>query len=169
MIQIKGEKKSESFGCPVLSDSWNSIDCSLPGSCLAPANSSWNCPGKNTGVSSYSFLQGIFPNQGSNSGLLHCRQTTILATREAPSVPDLFRFKRNTVLIYCRVSQSQQYWHFEPDKCISPPPHLLWQSKCHQMSFEGRVLSFHLKTIDLKWQMVESIILSKSFILPIGI
>ena len=34
----------------------------------------WNSPGKNTGVASYSFLQGIFPTQGSNPGLLHCRQ-----------------------------------------------------------------------------------------------
>ena len=31
-------------------------------------------PGQNTGVGSYSFLQGIFPTQGSNPGLLHCRQ-----------------------------------------------------------------------------------------------
>ena len=30
-------------------------------------------PGKTTGVVSYSLLQGIFPTQGSNSGILHCR------------------------------------------------------------------------------------------------
>ena len=34
-----------------------------------------DCPGKNTGVGSHSLRQGIFPNQGSNSGLLHCRQS----------------------------------------------------------------------------------------------
>ena len=34
----------------------------------------WNSPGKNTGVGSHSHLQGIFPTQGSNSGLLHCWQ-----------------------------------------------------------------------------------------------
>ena len=33
----------------------------------------WNSPGKNTGVGSLSFLQGIFPTQGLNPGLLHCR------------------------------------------------------------------------------------------------
>ena len=32
----------------------------------------WNSPGKNTGVYSHSFLQGIFPTQGLNLGLLHC-------------------------------------------------------------------------------------------------
>ena len=31
-------------------------------------------PGKNTRVGSCSFLQGIFPTPGSNSGLPHCRQ-----------------------------------------------------------------------------------------------
>ena len=35
---------------------------------------SWNSPGKTTGVSSHSLLQGIFLIHGSNLGLLHCRQ-----------------------------------------------------------------------------------------------
>ena len=34
----------------------------------------WNSPGKNTGVGCHSFLQGIFSTQGSNLGVLHCRQ-----------------------------------------------------------------------------------------------
>ena len=34
----------------------------------------WNSPGKNTGVRCHSLLQGIFLTQGSNPGLLHCRQ-----------------------------------------------------------------------------------------------
>ena len=33
----------------------------------------WNSPGKNTGVGSLSLLQGIFPTQASNLGLLHHR------------------------------------------------------------------------------------------------
>ena len=36
--------------------------------------SPWNSPGQNTGVSSCSLLQGIFPTQELNRGLLHCRQ-----------------------------------------------------------------------------------------------
>ena len=36
--------------------------------------SPWNSPGQNTGVGSLSLLQGVFPTQGSNPGLLHCRQ-----------------------------------------------------------------------------------------------
>ena len=39
-------------------------------------SSPWNSPGQNTGVGSLSFLSWgwIFPTQGSNSGLSHCRQ-----------------------------------------------------------------------------------------------
>ena len=36
--------------------------------------SPWNSPGHNTGVCSLSLLQGIFPTQELNLGLLHCRQ-----------------------------------------------------------------------------------------------
>ena len=35
---------------------------------------SWNSPGQNTEVGSLSLLQGIFPTQGRNPGLPHCRQ-----------------------------------------------------------------------------------------------
>ena len=34
----------------------------------------WDSPGKNTGVGYHFLLQGIFPTQGSNPGLPHCRQ-----------------------------------------------------------------------------------------------
>ena len=35
----------------------------------------WDFPGKNAGVGCHSLLQEIFPTQGSNLGLQHCRQT----------------------------------------------------------------------------------------------
>ena len=34
----------------------------------------WNSPGQNTGAGTLSLLQVIFPTQGSNPGLSHCRQ-----------------------------------------------------------------------------------------------
>ena len=37
----------------------------------------WYFPGKNTGVGCHFRLQGIFPTQGSNPGLPHCRQTLL--------------------------------------------------------------------------------------------
>ena len=44
------------------------MDCSLPGSSVHA-----DSPGKNTQVGCHAFLQGIFPTQGSNLGLPHCR------------------------------------------------------------------------------------------------
>ena len=44
----------------------------------------WNSPGHNTGVGSLSLLQWIFPIQGSNPGLPHCRRILYqLSHREA--------------------------------------------------------------------------------------
>ena len=34
----------------------------------------WDFPGKNIAVGCHFLLQGIFPTQGLNPGLLHCRQ-----------------------------------------------------------------------------------------------
>ena len=51
--------------CPSLCDP---MDYSLPGSSVLG-----DSPGKNTGVGFHDLFQGIFPTQGLNPGLLHCR------------------------------------------------------------------------------------------------
>ena len=48
--------------------------------------SPWNSPGQNTGVGSLYLFQGIFPTQGSNPGLPHCRQKSLIF-RPASSMP----------------------------------------------------------------------------------
>ena len=55
---------SESENCSVVSDALRPYGLYSP----------WNSPGQNTGVGSLSLLQGIFLSQGSNPGLLYCRQ-----------------------------------------------------------------------------------------------
>ena len=52
--------------CPTLCDP---MDCSPPVSSV-----NGDSPGKNTEVGCHDILQGIFPTQGSNPGLLHCRR-----------------------------------------------------------------------------------------------
>ena len=47
---------------------------SIPNQTDGNLSSPWNSPDQNTGVGSLSRLQGIFPTQGWNPGLLHCRQ-----------------------------------------------------------------------------------------------
>ena len=80
MLYIKNNTTNESWGnrarlwywrlvaqsCPTLCDP---VDCSPPGS-----SGYRDSPGKNTGVGCHAPLQGLFPTQGSNPGLLHCRQ-----------------------------------------------------------------------------------------------
>ena len=55
---------------------WESESCSVMSNSLRPCGlySLWNSSGQNTGVGSHSFLHGIFPTQGSNPGLPHCRR-----------------------------------------------------------------------------------------------
>ena len=49
--------------------------------------SPWNSAGHNTGVVSLSLLQGIFPTQGSNPGLQHCRRIIYqLSHKGSPSI-----------------------------------------------------------------------------------
>ena len=51
----------------------------------------WNSPGKNAGVGSHSLLHGIFPTQGLNPGLLHCRQIIYqLSHKGSPVKPPPF-------------------------------------------------------------------------------
>ena len=40
----------------------------------APFFGPWDSLGQNTGVGCHALLQGLFPTQGSNPGLLHCRR-----------------------------------------------------------------------------------------------
>ena len=46
---------------------------------VTPWTIPWNSPGQNTGVGSLSLLQGIFPTQGSNPDLPHCRWNSLPA------------------------------------------------------------------------------------------
>ena len=72
-------QKERKWSCSVMSDSLpphGQVACTR---LLHP----WDFLGKSTGVGCHFLLQGIFPTQGSNPGLLHCRQTLyIWATRE---------------------------------------------------------------------------------------
>ena len=59
--------------------------------------------GKNTGVGSHSFLQGILPTQSSNLGLPHCRQILYCLSCQGSPQPLLkkckFKTKQNKNLV----------------------------------------------------------------------
>ena len=70
--------ESESISHSVLSHSLQSHGL-LPTKLLCP----WNSPGQNTGVGCHFFLQGIFPTQGSNPGLLYLLYSRQILSRWA--------------------------------------------------------------------------------------
>ena len=82
------------------------MDCSLPDSSVHG-----DSPGKNIGVGCHAHLQGIFPTQGSNPGLLHCSQILYLLSHQgSPKTMNkltLFVFKeKKRPSIFCTNSLS---------------------------------------------------------------
>ena len=84
--------------------------------------SPWNSPGLNAGVGSLSLLQGIFPTQGSNPGLLHCRQILYqLSHKGSPRILEWVAFptqESNQGLLHCRrILYQLSYQGSLPSKC----------------------------------------------------
>ena len=86
-------EKERKWSCSVMSDSLQPHGLK-PTRLLHP----WDSPGKNTGVGYHFLLQGIFPTQGSNPGLLHYRQTLYPLSHQDPgSIPRSGRFTREGI------------------------------------------------------------------------
>ena len=76
--------------------------------------SPWNSPGQDTGVGSYSLLQGqSLPTQGSNPGLPHCRWILYQLSPGSPRSAGRF------VQIFCFVLYGPASWDF---LCYLPAP-----------------------------------------------
>ena len=69
--------------CPTLC---SPMDCNPSGSSVHG-----DSPGNNTGVSCHVLLQGTFPTQGSNPGVLHCRQILYHLSHHKSLYLDAFR------------------------------------------------------------------------------
>ena len=61
--------------------------------------SPWNSPGQNTGVGGCSLLQGIFPTQGSNPGLRHCRRILYQLSHQG-SLQDTIYIQKSTEFLF---------------------------------------------------------------------
>ena len=71
-----------------------------------PWTSPWNSLGQNTGVCSLSLLQGIFPTQGSNPGLPHCRWMLYqLSHKGSPRILEWVAYS------FCRGSSPPRNWN----------------------------------------------------------
>ena len=87
--------------CPTLC---NSMDPMEPARLLCP----WNSPGKNTRVGGHSLLQEVFPTQGSNPGLLHCRQILYHLTHQGVTLKNLLIPQLNWYR-----SLKDAYWQYQ--------------------------------------------------------
>ena len=58
----------------------------------------WNSPGQNAGVGSLSLLQGVFPTQGSDPGLPHCRQILYQLSHKGRHKEDVVHIYNGTQL-----------------------------------------------------------------------
>ena len=79
----------------------------------------WDSAGQNTGVGSLSLLQGIFPSQGSNPSLPHCRQILYELSRQGnPRILEWVAYPffsgsswpRNQTGVSCTASRFFTYW-----------------------------------------------------------
>ena len=97
--------------------------------------SPWNSPGQNTGMGSLSLLQGIFPTQGSNPGLPHCRWILYQLSYEGSSFGGEGGFshlQNNSGNVYV--------YHLLSSRCF-------WKQLKQKMQGEGLV-SCHRRWID---------------------
>ena len=114
-----------------MSESHSIVSDSLPPQELY---SPWTSAGQNTGVGSHSLLQGIFPTQGSNPGLPHCRQILYqLSHQRSPRILEwvVYPFSRG----------------------IFPPQESNWgllhyRQILHQQSYQGSPKGAHFKGDD---------------------
>ena len=89
--------KSESVSCSVVSDSlWSH------GLQAARLLWPWNSLGKNTGVGCHFLFQGIFPTQGSNLGLLHCRRILKGLSHQGSVFFKLEKYQIPRIFLHCK-------------------------------------------------------------------
>jgi len=74
--------------------------------------SPWNSAGQNTGVGSLSLLQGIFPTQGSNPGLPHCRWILYqLSHKGSPRILEWVVISFSTHYGYYEQIEHKNFWN----------------------------------------------------------
>ena len=93
LCQLQPLSLSESVSRSVMSDSLRRHGLS-PARLLCP----WNSQGRNTGVGCLALLQGIFPTQGLNPGLPHCRWVLYFLRPGSPRILEwvAYCFSRGT-------------------------------------------------------------------------
>ena len=93
-------------------DKWRSESCSVMSDSLQLHGlySARNSPSQNTGVGSLSLLHGIFPTQGSNPGLPHCRWILYkLSHKGSPRILEWVVYSLSFLMIDAPISSRQGF------------------------------------------------------------
>ena len=113
LVKVKESESEVAQSCPSL---W--LRGLQPTRLLCP----WDFSGKNTGVGCCFLLQGIFPTQGSNPGLLCCRQMQAdTLTSESPGKPKMV----SRVVQFIYMCLCWLLIGVDHDLVICPPPFFL--------------------------------------------
>ena len=124
---------------------WESESHSVVSDSLQPHGpySPWNSPGQNTGVGSLSLLQGIFPTQGLNLGLPHCRGILYqLSHKGSPRILEWVAYPFSRWIILTQQS-NQGLLHCR---------RILYQQNCQGSPLALRSIRKGLSTEPLAWR-----------------
>ena len=102
-----------------------SESCSVVSNSLGPhgLHSPGNPPGQNTGVGSLFLLQGIFPTQGSNPGLPHCRCILYQLSHQGSLKIMETSFKRSHARTATLSAPNPAAGHHQPTLPLETPGH----------------------------------------------
>ena len=126
---------------------WKSLSRRLHG-----LYSPWNSPGQNTGVGSLSLRQGIFPTQGLNPGLPHCRWILYQLSHKGSPLPSCSWsvFLRSALIVLQSCKRPGVAFHFPVDHYSVICLHIGWNTSCN-----GLLISIPLDSYDPRdknWQ-----------------
>ena len=122
-----------------MSNSCNPIDCSLPGSSVMDSS------GKNTGMVCHFLLQYIFPTQGSNPSLPHCKWILYHLTHQGSP-----RILESVAYPFSRVSSQprNQIWV----SCIAGRFFTSWDSREDYGNYNSLLFTLNLPLLNI-WHL----------------
>ena len=135
-----------------------------PASFLCPGDS----PGKNTGVGCHFLLQGIFPTQGSNPCVLHCRWTLCPLSHQGSKCRSSGIFHGDSLLekwMLCvseRITKSWRLWVAQCSGLGGCFPARLWSGfqirrNGHCSAWKGNCLHTTNQRVSYQWTLARSL------------
>ena len=103
------------------------------------------CPWNNSGVGCLSLLQGIFPTQGSNQGLLHCRQILHHLSHQGSWTTFQISEQLNLFFLFCKVYTCINY------SCLSVDTHACVSSSSKSVAL---LLILTLRKSPVLWVLI---------------